>query len=238
MAHAQLKEAVKDIFSTIKDSVETVYTPKPDSDSIQLDQMKRLLQEAKINEMNLRIEMEQIRLASSSMDSLKKVQQKSRIDSLRTITQGVPVIINKDTLFTLYAKRGGLSPYERAQNIEKIIDQLGRKYNLKPDSVYIETTDHVTDIMYGSKVIISLTDVDGLWQNTTRTELAQEYKGIITQKLHQLKEEHGFFQLLKRILYFILVLVIQYLLYKVTTYLYRKLKTKIISLKDTNLHYS
>lgn len=235
IAHAQLKEAVKDIFSTIKDSVETVYTPKPDSDSIQLDQMKRLLQEAKINEMNLRIEMEQIRLASSSMDSLKKVQQKSRIDSLRTITQGVPVIINKDTLFTLYAKRGGLSPYERAQNIEKIIDQLGRKYNLKPDSVYIETTDHVTDIMYGSKVIISLTDVDGLWQNTTRTELAQEYKGIITQKLHQLKEEHGFFQLLKRILYFILVLVIQYLLYKVTTYLYRKLKAKIISLKDTKL---
>lgn len=235
-ANAQLTEVVKDLLATVKDSVETIYDHQPDSDSLsQLVRMKELLEEAKISEMNLRMEMEQMRLASLSTDSLKVARQKQRIDSLRHVTKGVPVIIDHDTLFTLYAKRGGLSPAERAENLEKTINQLGRKYKLNPDSVYVETADHVTDIMYGTKVIASLTDIDGLWQNTTREALAKEYRGIIVHKLHQLKAEHGFFQLLKRILYFLLVLVIQYLLYRITTYLYRKLKAKIISLKDTKL---
>lgn len=235
VAHAQLKETVKDLFSTVKDSVEAIYAHKPDSDSIQIEQMKHLLQEAKINEMNLRMEMEQIRLASFSMDSLKKAAQKQRIDSLREITQGVPVIIDNDTLFTLYAKRGGLSPFERAESVTKVIEELGQKYKLNPDSVYIEKADHVTDIMYGSKVIASLTDVDGLWQNMSREELAQTYRNVIVHKLSQLKEEHGLLQLIKRILFFILVLVIQYILYRFTTYLYHKLKKKIVKLKDTKL---
>ena len=201
VAHAQLGKAVKDIFTTVKDSVESIYEHKPDSDSTQVQLMKHLLQEAKINEMNLRMEMEQLRMASMSMDSLKMAEQKGRIDSLRTITQGVPVVVDNDTLFTLYAKRGGLSPYERAENVAKVIQELGKKYNLHPDSVYIEKADHVTDIMYGSKVITSFTDVDGLWQNMTRDQLAKEYRTIIVHKLTQLKEEHGFLQLVKRIFY-------------------------------------
>ena len=234
-AHAQLKEAVKDIFTTLEDSVESIDGHKPDSGSVRVEEMERLLQEAKINEMNLRMEMAQMQLASVSTDSLKKARQKSKIDSLRTVTQGVPVVVGNDTLFDLYAKRGGLSPYERAENISKILEQLGRKYKLNPDSVAIEQADHVTDIMYGSKVIVSLTDVDGLWQDMSRDELAQEYRKVIVHKLAQLKEEHSLFQLIKRIFYFILVLVIQYVLYRATTYLYRKLKVKIIGLKNTRL---
>lgn len=233
-AQAQLVETVKNILTTAKDSIETVYNHDTNTDSIHR-QTEQLLQEAKINEMNLRMELEQLRLASFSTDSLKQVAQKQRIDSLRHTTKGIPVIVDNDTLFTLYAKRGGLSPQERAEGIEKIILQLGKKYRLNPDSVYIESTEYVTDIMYGSKVIMSLTDMDALWKNTTRSELAKEYRNIIVKELHQLKEAHSIFQLIKRIFYFILVLVIQYILYRLTTYLYRKLKVKIIGLKDTKL---
>lgn len=42
------------------------------------------------------------------------------------------------------------------------ITTLGKRFNLHPDSVYIESTDIVTDVMYGDKVIVSFTDQDGL----------------------------------------------------------------------------
>ena len=50
-----------------------------------------------------------------------------------------------------------------------------------------------------------------------------------------MKEEHSFWQLGKRILYFILVLVGQYLLFRFTNWLFRKLKVRIQKLKDTKL---
>ena len=58
---------------------------------------------------------------------------------------------------------------------------------------------------------------------------------MVVKKLKELKEEHSFWQLGKRILYFVLVLVGQYLLFRLTTWLFRKLKVRIQKLKDTKL---
>ena len=55
------------------------------------------------------------------------------------------------------------------------------------------------------------------------------------EKLHQMKESHGLLQLGKRIVYFILVLVGQYLLFRVTNWLFRKLKLRIVRLRNTRL---
>lgn len=66
--------------------------------------------------------------------------------------------MDEDTLFYLYAKRGGLSPQQRAENVSRDITALGKRFNLHPDSVYIESTDIVTDLMYGDKVLVSFTD--------------------------------------------------------------------------------
>lgn len=234
-AHAQLKKAVEDIFSAVEDSLKTINTNKPDSDSVRFFKMGQQLEEAKSNEMSLRMELEQLKLVSYASDSLKLVKQRAKIDSLRSITSGVPVVVEGDTLFTLYAKRGGLSPHDRAESFTQNILRLGKRYKMNPDSVYIEPSDNVTDIMYDGKVIASVTDLDALWQSTTREQLAQDYRKIIVHELQQLKEEHSLFQLAKRIFFFVLVLVIQYLLYRATTYLYRRLKKKIITLKDTKL---
>ena len=86
---------------------------------------------------------------------------------------GVPVVVDEDTLFYLYAKRGGLSPQQRAENVSRDITALGKRFNLHPDSVYIESTDIVTDLMYGDKVLVSFTDQDGLWESCSRDRLAE-----------------------------------------------------------------
>lgn len=206
-----------------------------DTDSIGLAEMKKQLAVARLNEANIRMEMEMLKLQAYAADSVKRTKQKQRIDSLRKVTPGVPVVVDKDTLFYLYAKRGGYTPQQRATMDADAIEELGKRFNLHPDSVYIESTDIVTDLMYGNKVIVSFTDQDGLWANTTRDRLAEKERRVIVQKLKQLKEEHSLWQYGKRILLFLLVLVGQYLFFRLTTWLYKKLKIRIQKLKDTRL---
>ena len=181
------------------------------------------------------MEIEQMKLAAYAADSVKLASQKQRIDSLRQVTLGVPVVVDEDTLFYLYAKRGGLSPQQRAENVSRDITALGKRFNLHPDSVYIESTDIVTDLMYGDKVLVSFTDQDGLWESCSRDRLAEIRRQVIVEKLKVMKAEHGFWQLCKRIAYFLLVIVGQFLLFKLTNWLFRKLKARIVRLKYTRL---
>lgn len=208
---------------------------KVDSDSIRLSALKEELAAAKLNEANLRMEMEQMKLLSYAADSVKLAGQKLRIDSLRKMTPGVPVVVEGDTLFYLYAKRGGHTPQQRAESVSLDITTLGRRFNLHPDSLYIESSDIVTDLMYNDKVIASFTDQDGLWENCTRDQLAANHRHVIVDKLKSMKKEHSLVQLGKRILYFILVLVGQFFLFKLTNWLFRKLRLRIQKLKDTRL---
>ncbi|RGV40310.1 mechanosensitive ion channel family protein [Bacteroides clarus] len=218
------------------DSLVPVTTIKADSDSaVSLSAIKQELEAARLNEANLRMEMEQLRLASYAADSVKHLQQKQRIDSLRKVTPGVPVVVEGDTLFYLYAKRGGHTPQQRAEMDAAAILELGKRFNLRPDSLYMESSDIVTDLMYDNKVIASFIDQDGLWENCTRDRLAAHNRKVIVDKLKEMKDEHGLWQLGKRILYFVLVLVGQYFLFRLTIWLFKKLKVRIQRLKDTKL---
>lgn len=230
---AQLVDKVMNILYT--DSSQTVSKVRTDSDSAQWLAMKQQLEAAKLNEANLRMEMEQLKLAAYAADSVKLLRQKQRIDSLRHVTPGVPVVVENDTLFYLYAKRGGYTPQQRAKIISSEILKLGKRFNLHPDSLYIESSDIVTDLMYGDKVIVSFTDQDGLWENCTRDQLAAAKRIIVIEELKAIQAEYGLWQLGKRILYFILVIVGQYLLFKLTNWLFKKLKVRIQKLKDTKL---
>ena len=230
---AQLGKAVREILTG--DSVATRTAVRNDSDSVRMADMKKELEEARLSEANMRMEMEQMKLKAFAADSVKLAQQRARIDSLRQFTPGVPVVVEGDTLFYLYTKRGGYTPLQRAEMIDAAIMQLGKRFTLHPDSVYIESSDIVTDLMYGNKVIASFTDQDGLWEGRSREQLATDKRKIVVQKLKELKEEHSLWQLGKRILYFVLVLAGQYLLFWLTGWLFRKLKVRIQKLKDTRL---
>lgn len=231
---AQVVEKVLDILG--KDSLPaSAAAVTADPDSVSLAAVRQELAAAKLNEANLRMEIEQIKLAAYAADSLKLAGQKQRIDSLRQEVTGVPVVVEGDTLFYFYAKRGGHTPQQRAENVAADIAELGKLLNLQPDSVYVESSDIVTDVMYKGKVLVSFTDMDGLWENCTRDQLAADKRLVIMEKLHQMKESHGLLQLGKRIVYFILVLVGQYLLFRVTNWLFRKLKLRIVRLRNTRL---
>ena len=232
-ASAQLVEKVREFLGD--DTLKTHSVIRSDSDSVNIADMKRELEAARLNEANMRMEMEQLKLQAYAADSVKLAQQKLRIDSLRKFTQGVPVVVEGDTLFYIYAKRGGHTPQQRAVMNATAITELGKRFNLQPDSLYLESSDIVTDLMYGDKVLASFTDQDGLWEGRTRDQLATDKRHIVVDKLKDMKKEHSLWQLGKRILFFVLVLVGQYLLFWATTWLFKKLKIRIQRLKDTKL---
>lgn len=230
--NAQTKDSFPNIIVNI-DSVNKIQESV--SDSFKVVELEKTLTEARLNEMNLRMEMEALRMAATIEDSLKRAQQKLRIDSLRSITKGIPVVIEEDTLYYLYSKRGGVSPQLRAQQVEEAMLLLGKQLVLQPDSLYLDSTDISTDVMYGSKVIASFTDFDALWENTTRGELAESRKVVIANKLRELQEEYGLSRLLKRVLYSFLVIMVQFLLILGTLRLYRWIKVKIDKLSNSKM---
>lgn len=232
-ASSQIVEKALDILR--KDSLVKPAVTVADSDSVLLAAAREELAALRLNEANMRMEMEQMKIAMYAADSIKLAKQKQRIDSLRNVTCGVPVVVDNDTLFYYYAKRGGHTPQQRAENVANGILGLGKRFNLQPDSLYIESSEIVTDLMYSDKVIVSFTDQDGLWEGCSRDQLAANKRTVIVEKLRMMKEEHGFLQLCKRVFYFILVLVGQFLLFRATNWLFRKLKVRIIKLRNTRL---
>ena len=233
-AQAQLEQAVKKIFAG--DSITGVHASmKQGSDSAYVANLQKTLETARLNEANMRMEMEQMKLQMAAADSVKYVRQRQRIDSLRQFTKGIPVVADGDTLFYLYTKRGGYTPQQRAQMTGSAIEELGRRFNLRPDSVSVDHSDIVSDLMYGNKVLLSLTDQDALWEGVSRDSLANERRQNVVDKLHEMKAEHGIWRMAKRILYFVLVIVGQYFLFRLTNWLFRKLKVRILRLKDTKI---
>ena len=72
-AQAQLEQAVKKIFAG--DTITGGHVPlKRDSDSIHLVNMQKSLEEARLNEANMRMEMEQMKLQMATADSVKYAQ--------------------------------------------------------------------------------------------------------------------------------------------------------------------
>lgn len=200
------------------------------SDSVRLIELMLELEEMKLNEILLKSKLEE-NSQNLVQDSLKKAAQIHRIDSLRAVTPGVPVVVEGDTLFKIYAARGGHSAVDRAQTTIETIEKIGKDRSLRRDSVYLLDNDTYLDIMYGEKVIISVTENDALWHSTTPSLLANTWLPIIRDKITLLKEENSFWQILKRAALFVLVIVFQYLMLKLINFLFKKLRREIIWLK-------
>lgn len=160
-------------------------------DSARIAELTDQLRQMQLNEVLLRTELEDSRQQHLSADSLRLARQRQRIDSLRELTPGVPVVVEGDTLFTLYANRGGYSATVRAEMIADNLVKIGKNRKLWNDTISTLDNESYTDIMWGEKVILSLTDSDALWEGHTRQELAAEYMPILEAKIQALKKGYN-----------------------------------------------
>ena len=234
---AQIDNVLRDIYQVENESVMVAdsMVEVVNQDSLLVVQLQQSLEEAKLKEANLRMEFEQFKLNILAGDSIKRGKQRRVIDSLRRTTQGSPVMVDGDTLFYLYAKKGGQSALQRAQETGELIELIGKKINLDPNRVSIESTDLFSDIMYGTEVLISFTDADAMWEGVSRDSLAANRKQIVVDKFHAMKSRYGMWRMVRRVVYCLLVLVVQILLCRLTFWGFAKIETRIQNLKDTKL---
>ncbi len=187
--------------------------------------------EQQMKEMQLRelIMQEQIDLSDKGAqeDSLRQVALKASIDSLRKVTNGAPLVVDGDTLLYIYARKGGLLPDARVEDAaDKIVD-AGKSMSMFLDSVYIYESDTQSDIMIGNEVLLSVTDMDALWNDTDRQTLVIKYKQLLDTKIQELYDEYGLKQRLKGLALALFIICVQVLLIWGTIKLFRRWKSRL-----------
>jgi small-conductance mechanosensitive channel len=147
-------------------------------------------------------------------DSRRLKAKKSRIDSLRSSASGYPVLgVFKDTLFVVYSKFGASRPQDRASNISNRIKRLFDDDFLKIDSLICLESEDAVDIVYGETIIMSVSESDALWQDTSKLVLAQSYVGLIKADLLNAKEATKLSKVLIRIGLLLGVLLVTVLIF-------------------------
>ena len=195
------------------------------NDTIQA--LRSMLQEQQMKNIMMQEQLEKTGEAVRD-DSLRLVRRKERIDSLRNITPGAPLIIDGDTLLVLYTRRGGILPEARVEDIREKIMEEGKRMTLFTDSIYIFDGEFTTDIMIGEELVMSVTDNDGLWQNKTRQELAAEYRTIIEAKIEQLHAQYGLKRKLMGVVYVLGAMLALGLLIWATNFCYRRWRYRLL----------
>ncbi len=216
----QARNHASDSLAHQNDSLNRVLLKDYKSRLIEIDSIRRLdsIRQASLEEQlatlkttdNLKKEEIQRQLATIQQREIDRVaRKKARVDSLRSVAVGYPVIgVLKDTIFSLYARLGSFTPKERAQNVSERIEILYDDDFMDPDSLYVVTTENYRDIMYQDKILMSITETDAIWSNTTIDELAQEYLLLIQDSIKNARVENSLPRLLTRIGLVILTIVV------------------------------
>jgi len=130
-------------------------------------------------------------------DSLKQVRQKRQVDSLKKFVTGFGVAPFRDTLFFIFTRQGSFTPKDRAEAIAKRIAGLSDDYTFKTDSLKMVGSEQTEDIFYKNNLLVSVSDQDALWQNTTKIELAAQWKTLLGAAVKQYRKETSWSTLLK-----------------------------------------
>ncbi len=145
----------------------------------------------------------------NNKETLRIEKKKAQIDSLRKGAIAYPVEgFFDDTLFLIYNKLGSFSAKERANAIHDRISLIKNDFSFKPDSLKLIESETTLDVVYNDKIIVSVTENDAFWHNTTKEELASKYKKIFGVAIMQYKSQTSVFSLLKSIALALLVIAI------------------------------
>ena len=162
-------------------------------------------------------------------DSLRNIEQAAEIKKLKVHAQGYPVILNHDTLFSIFTRTGSFSASERASGIAKKINNLYNDAFYAPDSLQIKSSTDNFDIVYkNQEIIMTISNLDGLWFGKTNAKLAAEYLITIKHAIQSERESHSLVNWAKRIGLVILILTLLIIMVALINRVFRQSQKYII----------
>ena len=152
------------------------------ADSIRMSNLEQQLKDVKSFELRKKRDLQQELENTRVRDSIQALNQRTRIDSLRRLEKGYPVVpFTKDTLYMIYSNIGSFSARERAASQVSKIIALAGDYQFYPDSLVVRSSEITSDVIYRDQIISSINDIDAVWEQTNRKDLAEKYRGIIAE---------------------------------------------------------
>ncbi len=169
-------------------------------DSVRQAALERELRSLKTTDNLKKDELQKQLQSLKEKDSQRLLQKKAEIDSLRSNSKAFPVRgFFKDSLFLIYSKLGSFSAKDRAEAISNRIHVLSKNFQFDPNSLRLVPAETTLDIVSGETIIMSVSETDALWNNTTKDTLAAQYKAIIGAAVTNYQSETSFFTLAKEI---------------------------------------
>ncbi len=152
-----------------------------------------------------------------------------------TAVYGYAVVPFGDTLFKLYNRAGSFLPDARAAAVTGRIQKLATEYYFGKDSLRLVPEEKDINIVYGERIIISVLDADALQMNTSRQQLAQQYKNQIASAVIQYKKDNSFRSLLRQSSLALLLIAALVLAIFITNKLFSFLRKKITEQKGRKI---
>lgn len=208
---AQEKPVISDTVQTKSDEL-TILLEKTQQNKL-LDSLKKVELEEQLSQVKENEKLKRDRL----LQQLKGIEEaqlaaknKSRatIEKMKLTEKGYPVVLLQDTLFTIYTKVGALKAKGRANAITEKVTKLYEDDFFKPDSIKIVGWENSLDIIYDEVILMSVNDMDALWFNKSKEELAENYVKIIKDRIDFHRQENSLSKLLVRIGLVVLVVSI------------------------------
>jgi small-conductance mechanosensitive channel len=202
------------------------------ADSLKKRDLMVQIENLKTSESKKRRELEDKLYEYSKSDSIKRAYNKKTINSLKSITKGVPVAPFNDTLFFVYMKIGAYTPKERARAIETKIRMLYDDPFYNPDSLKIIQGEKSLEIVYDEIILISITEDDALWMNKTKPELADMYLSKVRSEIGKTLEANSLKNLVYRFGFVLFILILLLILIKLTSIIFKYITDLFIKNKD------
>jgi len=155
-------------------------------------------------------------------------EKKAKIDSLRATAVSFPVMgFFDDTLFVIYSRLGSFTAGDRASAITERINNLKNELIFTDSTLRLDSTESSVDISHGENIIMSISENDALWENTTKGELASKYRNRITADVLKYRKETSILTIVKEIALALLVIGVVWVLLLYTRKLFNWTAVKI-----------
>lgn len=160
------------------------------ADSLKKAELENQFKESNSRD-NLKNEKIQKQLQELNDNEIRRIaDKKAKIDFLRANAKSYPVLgLFDDTLFHIYSKIGSFSASSRALAITERIQKLADDFSPSKDSIQIVEAETTLDIVRGETIIMSVSENDAIWNNTTKEVLADNYKSLIINAISTYKSE-------------------------------------------------
>ncbi|MDR1860096.1 MAG: mechanosensitive ion channel family protein [Bacteroidales bacterium] len=165
-------------------------------------------------------------------DSLRKDVMSRQIDSLKRTSTGAPVMLDEDTVLMIYTRWGAFTPAERAERSSEKLRQVATVFIPEVDSLFIIDSGSTHDIMFNETTLTSISDLDAMWMNESRYDLAARYKPLFLAAINRYRADMTVSNIVRQIsLSILLIFCLCIAIYGVNCLFFRVIDKKIVALK-------